>query len=257
MNLIELSKYLQDEEAAEKYLYEKGILKIFVNCPYCSSEKIGNIRRSRMKCYKCKKEWHKRKGSFLEGKQITFSKFVAFIKLYDGEIGVNQISHELELDIKSTIALHSEFRKALIQNFEQFSLTKSYRAILSGDRGELKLQFLSEKEFPQAEKYYVLEFKRYKELGSLYSFLIQAQWSGKNKSQQAFFNSFLSFAKMKLITYRGIKIDFVADYLCELVIRYNNRHTDFHKIILNSLQVSLVVDFPVAREIPTKLNSKK
>lgn len=256
MNLIELSKYLQDEEAAEKYLYEKGILKKFVTCPYCGSEKIGNIRRSRMKCYKCKKEWHKRKGSFLEGRQISFSKFIAFIKLYDDEIGVNQIAHELELDIKSGLTLHSELRKILIQNFEHSSFIKSTRAILFDHRGELKLQFISEKEFPQADKYYVLEFKRYKEFGSLYSFLVQAKWIGKNKSQQAFFNSFLSYAKMKLISYRGIKIEFVADYLVELVKRYNNRHNNFYEIILNTLKVSRVADFPVAREMPVSLNSK-
>ena len=47
MNLIELSKYLQDE---------KGILKRFTECPYCGSDKIGNVSRDRIKCYKCKKE---------------------------------------------------------------------------------------------------------------------------------------------------------------------------------------------------------
>jgi len=88
MILIELSEYLQDEQAAENYLYEKGILKRFTECPYCKSDKIGYISRSRVKCYKCKKEWHKRKASFLEGKQISFSKFIAFLKLYSDEMGI-------------------------------------------------------------------------------------------------------------------------------------------------------------------------
>ena len=54
MNLIELSKYLQDEEAAGNYLYEKGILKKYTECPYCKLDMIGNIRRGRVKGYKCK-----------------------------------------------------------------------------------------------------------------------------------------------------------------------------------------------------------
>jgi hypothetical protein len=48
MNLIELSYYLQNEEASREYLLQKGILKTFTHCPYCNSEKIGNIRRDRI-----------------------------------------------------------------------------------------------------------------------------------------------------------------------------------------------------------------
>lgn len=39
MNLVELMRYPSDEESAEKYLKEQGILKTFHECPYCQRDK--------------------------------------------------------------------------------------------------------------------------------------------------------------------------------------------------------------------------
>lgn len=47
MNLIELSKYLQDEALAEKYLLENGILKSWIKCPNCNSDKIERSDRKK------------------------------------------------------------------------------------------------------------------------------------------------------------------------------------------------------------------
>ena len=73
MNLIGLSKYIQNETATENYLIEKGILKAFTNRPYCDSDKVKNTELNLIKCYSCKNEWHKRKGSSLQGKQQSES----------------------------------------------------------------------------------------------------------------------------------------------------------------------------------------
>ncbi len=40
MNLVELTHYTNDEESAETYLRERGILKTFEECPYCQSKRI-------------------------------------------------------------------------------------------------------------------------------------------------------------------------------------------------------------------------
>ena len=117
MNLIELSYYLQNEEASREYLQQQGILKTFTNCPNCNSEKIGNIRRDRMKCYKCKKEWHRRKGSFLESRHISYTKFIGLLKLYSAEYGVMGTSKELDLDIKSVIEIFESLRYQLFSKY--------------------------------------------------------------------------------------------------------------------------------------------
>ena len=65
MNLIELSSFLQDESAAQTYLKEKQILREFYLCPFCKSDKIGDIRRNRIKCYSAKKNGIEEREAFL------------------------------------------------------------------------------------------------------------------------------------------------------------------------------------------------
>lgn len=86
MDLIELSKYLLDEKAAEEYLIEKGVIKTFGKCIRCESEKLGKIRRGKIKCYDCKYEWKQTKGSILEECRISASKFLGLLKLFELEV---------------------------------------------------------------------------------------------------------------------------------------------------------------------------
>ena len=43
MNLVELTKYTSDEECAEEYLRQQGILKTFPDCPYCHGTRINRV----------------------------------------------------------------------------------------------------------------------------------------------------------------------------------------------------------------------
>jgi transposase len=238
--MIELSKYLQDEQAAENYLYEKGILKKFTECPHCGSDKIGHVSRGRIKCYKCKKEWHKRKGSFLEGKQISCSKFIAFLKLYSDEIGVNKISSELNLDIKSIIELHTLLRTKIIHSYYSLKPDISSKYILYIIDHKIMLQTqkkFSGDEHPQSE-YMLVNFDRTKEYGNLYSFLIRAEWVGTRIKYKSMLNTFISYVKMKLISYRGIKVEYFFDFFLELIIKFNSRDKIFYEKVLEFLRNS-------------------
>lgn len=248
MNLLELSKYLLDEEAAEEYLVQKGILKNFCECPFCSSKTIGNIRRGLLKCYRCKKEWNRRKHSFLESKHITNSKFIGFMKLYSNEMGVILICNELEIDRKHGVILFNDLRKVLFSNMPRFN-DKSEKVILWADKQNiLKIQFVESKYVPpEAKGYLELSFNRYKEYGGLYSFLINSDWKGRKIRYNNLINNFISFIKMKAISYRGIHKKYFFEYLTEQVIRFNFRSQKFYKILLENLHFSRVVKTPLSR----------
>jgi transposase len=98
MNLIELSELLLDDNKAEKYLLEVGILKTFTHCDKCGSEKLGRIRRGKIKCYKCKHEWNIKKGSVLDGSKLEMKKFILFIKLVDFGFNNQKIQDELNMN---------------------------------------------------------------------------------------------------------------------------------------------------------------
>ncbi|MBL1214201.1 MAG: hypothetical protein HND52_12655 [Ignavibacteriae bacterium] len=110
MDLIELSKLLFDEKAVESYLRSIGMLKTFKHCLYCSSESLGRIRRGKIKCYKCTREWNRRKGSLLEGINIDLKKVLLFIKLIDYDFNNNKIQTELRMDRITIIKLRKRLK---------------------------------------------------------------------------------------------------------------------------------------------------
>ncbi|MBX2977631.1 MAG: hypothetical protein KF721_16010 [Ignavibacteriaceae bacterium] len=240
MNLIELSKYLQDEQAAENYLYKKGILKKYTECHHCGFDKLGHLSRNRIKCYKCKKEWHKRKGSFLEGKQISCSKFIAFLKLYAEEIGVNRITDELELDKKTVIFIHSSIRQLIVKELHHSNNPKKLKAFIWMNKDKIEIDFDRPPSagMHESANYFELDFSRYKEYGNLYSFLVNSKWIGKKQHHYKMLDRFLGFLKMKLISYRGLKVEYFIDFLLELIIKFNNRDKIFYEEVLEILQNS-------------------
>ncbi len=76
MNLVELTQYTTNEEKAEEYLREQGILKTFQECPQCQGTRINRVRRTKYKCYSCNREWGVRRDSILEGLRVPFTKFL-------------------------------------------------------------------------------------------------------------------------------------------------------------------------------------
>lgn len=233
--MIELSKYLQDEQAAENYLYEKGILKNFTTCPHCGSDKLGNLSRSRIKCYKCKKEWNKRKGSFLEGKHVSYSKFIGVLKLFNEDYGFTEISRELILDRKTTQEILSEML-ALLLDANNIQITNLEQpSILLLDKAK-QIVLCSKENFQVSDNksYIELSFDRYKGTGGLYSFMINAKFVGNQKDKLAL-NNFLGFSKMRLISFRGIKSEKLFQYLSETIIRFNLRESNFNDYLLKIL----------------------
>ena len=95
MRMIDLLPYLSSEEKAEEYLREVGILKTFTECPHCKSESIGRVRRSKYKCYRCKKEWSIKYGSFFENYYLNTIQILFLLKLFSYTADTNLLSREV------------------------------------------------------------------------------------------------------------------------------------------------------------------
>jgi len=115
MNLLELTRYTNDEESAEAYLREQGILKTYEECPYCGSKRFNRVRRFKYKCYSCHREWGVRRGSILEGLRVPFTKFLMAIKLFELDTSVREASKQLGLAYNTVYNIHSLIRKAIPQ----------------------------------------------------------------------------------------------------------------------------------------------
>lgn len=155
-----------------------------------------------MKCYKCKKEWHRRKGSFLESRHISYSKFIGFLVLFSKDNGVIQICNELSIDRKNGLLIHSELRKLLFRNFSYEKVLGEKIAIQVNDNNQIEMQMIDNS--MELKNYLLLEISRYKETGGIYSFLVNSKWIGQKIRNKNLVDSFISYIKMKSISYRGI-----------------------------------------------------
>lgn len=114
MNLVKLTQYTTDEEKAEEYLREQGILKTFRECPYCLGTMINRVRRFKFKCYSDNREWGVRHDSILEGLRVPFTKFLIAIKLFELDTSVRESSKELGFAFNTVYNIHSLLRKAIL-----------------------------------------------------------------------------------------------------------------------------------------------
>ena len=114
MNLVELTQYTNDEERAEAYLREHGILKTFEECPHCGSKRINRVRRFKYKCYSCNREWGIRRGSIIEGLRVPFTKFLIAITLFEIDTSVRDASKQLGLAYNTVYNIHSLIRRAIL-----------------------------------------------------------------------------------------------------------------------------------------------
>jgi transposase len=113
MNLVELTQHTQSEEAAEDYLRKMGILETFTQCPYCKGERVGKIRPGFYKCYHCRKEWSRRRGSKIEASRVPLQKVLLAIKLFELETSVRKASRQLELANNTTYGLYNLIRQII------------------------------------------------------------------------------------------------------------------------------------------------
>jgi hypothetical protein len=88
----------------------------------------------------------------------------------------------------------------------------------------------------------LISSKRYKEFGNIYSFLNNAEIIGQNFHEVNLLKSFLSFIKMKSISYIGISEKNYWEYLLELIIKFNLRDENYYRNILNLLKISRVAE---------------
>ncbi len=245
MNLIELSKYLNDEDLAELYLLEKGILKTWINCPHCNSEKLGKISRGRIKCYKCKKEWHKRKDSFLEGKHIDDRVFIAILKLFSEGYGVIETASQLGLNDKTIIEIYEELTNAVFKICSLPTETFSESEFYLCQRSISKIEPLNISCFEKirSETFGKLSMLRNRNIDLSYSFTYKFEWMNTtNRSYKNNINRFLNFLKHNLAIYRGVSQNHFKQYFGILLIKYNCKEKNLFNIILDSVKIQKVVE---------------
>lgn len=274
MNLSELAQYIGNEEKAEHALLELGILKRYTACPICGENRIGRVRRTKYKCYRCNKEWGVRRGSILEGLKVPFTKFLMAIKLFELDTSVRESAKQLSLAYNTVYRLFQIIRHAIVitaissQSFSgEIEMDESYfGGRRKGNRGrgaagtvpvfgilerggkvtvevvpDVKGDTLLElaiKKVKRGSLIYTDRFRSYNGLVS-YGFKHRRIDHGKRFANgKVYINGiegYWSFAKERLMKYHGIDPGKFSLYLKELEFRYNHRDSDIFNDLLQVL----------------------
>jgi len=271
-----LAKIAADEEKAESYLREKGILKTFTECPYCGNEHFGKVRRNSYKCYRCKREWSPRKGSILENSKVIFSKFLLVLKLFELEVSVLKASKESKLAYRTTYRLYELIREKIYQETTkvgklsgEVEMDESYfGGRRKGKRGrgaankipvfgilerngkvkvevvkDVKAETLLRETIKKVKRGSLIYTDKYKSYDGLvmYGFkherIDHSKRFGNGKVYINGIEGFWSYAKERLMKYHGVSPKTFPLYIKELEFRYNNRDKDLFDVILNLFRV--------------------
>ena len=274
MNLNELAQYISDEEKAEQVLREIGVLKRYTTCPFCGENHIGRVRRFKIKCYRCNKEWGARRGSILEGQKIPFTKFLMAIKLFELDTSVRESAKQLGLAYNTVYHLYQILRHAIIitdsdnGSFSgEIEMDESYfGGRRKGNRGrgaagkvpvfgilerggKVKVEVVGDvkgdtllelaiRKVKRGSLIYTDRFRSYNGLVS-YGFKHRRIDHGKKFANgKVYINGiegFWSFAKERLMKYHGVDPRKFPLYLKELEFRYNHRDRDLFNDLLQVL----------------------
>jgi len=275
MNFIELQQYTTGNERAEEYLRAQGILIRFDQCPYCESKRIGRVRRSKFKCYECRREWGPRRGSILEGLRVPLTRVLIAIKLFELDTSVRESARQLDLSYNTVYDLFNLFRQSIAGSDVDTSFTLSgeiemdesyFGGRRKGNRGrgaagkipvfgilerggKVRVEVVRNvtgetllemaiKKVKRGSLIYTDKFRSYNGLIS-YGFRHMRIDHGKRfVNGKVYINGiegFWSFAKERLMKYHGVNPEKFPLYLKELEFRYNNRHHDIYDAVVKCI----------------------
>ena len=264
MNFIELQQYTTDNERAEEFLRAQGILIKFDQCPYCESTRIGRVRRSKFKCYECRREWGPRRGSILEGLRVPLTRVLIAIKLFELDTSVRESARQLDLSYNTVYDLFNLFRQAIAGSDKDTSFVLSgeiemdesyFGGRRKGNRGrgaagkipvfgilerggKVRVEVVRNvtgetllemaiKKVKRGSLIYTDKFRSYNGLIS-YGFRHMRIDHGKRfVNGKVYINGiegFWSFAKERLMKYHGVNPEKFPLYLKEVEFRYNNQN---------------------------------
>jgi transposase len=245
MKLSELLPIIQDEKKSEDYLRSVGILKTFSNCPRCNGTSLGMIRGDRWKCYKCKTEWTRRKGSILSLIRIKYSEFLLSLKCFELELTAEETAVQLKINYRSIRTLFLEIRKFLINTLINQNLYKEIRFQIKFEDKKVFIAFVNNQEVVPGANV-IVSRKRIQDSASIYQFSLK-QLKKYFKyfivdEQPKDLSIFWRFAKERLLKYRGTDNLYLILFLKEIEFRFNNQREDLYdKLIEKIAQIQRVV----------------
>jgi len=269
MELIELAKIVSDEDKSFRYLLEN----IFgLSCPFCGSQGLYVMSRSRVRCSRCRRDFRPLKQTMFSMVRIPCSRWLVLIKLFELSTSARKAAREAAVDcdtalksfhvmrtaILRELAKHDDALKGVIEADEAYFGGKRKGMRGRGSRNKTIVYGILERDGKvsvsilmdaSAESLIGETVKKVRRGSIVYT----DRWGGydslmfsgykhlsvdhryKFSKGKVYINGiegFWSYAKERLIKHHGISKERFLYYIKEMEWRYNNRDSDLYDLIL-------------------------
>lgn len=152
----------KNDDEAEESLKNMGFLNYKKECPYCGSSEVYFVRRNHVKCKKCRKEWSKYRGTFLENIRIKPLLFLRIIEgIAEGRL-LKNISEDLKVSYNTVLKVRNRIKEGIIKEVFEIDNPKGFITIgLKADEKGLNLKIIKDINLNT-------EYKRVYRIGKLY-----------------------------------------------------------------------------------------
>ena len=255
-----------------------------VFCTRCKNYKIYRIINKRYRCKRCGYTFHDFSNRWINKLNISFKQWLWLIKLFELEISTRRIADQVRLSYPTVLKAVTLLRAAIFMNdkdTDEFLYNKlDIGDICFGKRQRAKninissnkipvIGILKKKEMVKVEYIYCddVEFNLQKAIRNSkrdshvfdtryqnYDYLMccdhrslkvaQGRSSSNGKHKMNGLESFLSFARERLLKFHGISRERFLLYLKEMEFRYNHRNDDLFVLLAKKLCTLLPFQVP-------------
>lgn len=126
MDFLSFAKAVYDNTVSLKFIESKCVKNI--TCKFCKSKQIYIMKsRNQLRCKICKKDFKPFTNSKFPLVKISYSKWLALIKLFELSVSAKTASKQMQLDYKTTLKAFDTLRFSILEE-----LAKSDR-VLKGE----------------------------------------------------------------------------------------------------------------------------
>jgi len=126
MDFLSFAKAVYDNTVSLKFIESKCVKNI--TCKFCKSKQIYIMKsRNQLRCKICKKDFKPFTNSKFPLVKISYSKWLAIIKLFELSVSAKTASKQMQLDYKTTLKAFDTLRFSILEE-----LAKSDR-VLKGE----------------------------------------------------------------------------------------------------------------------------
>ena len=271
MDFLSFAKAVHDNTVSLKFIESKCVKNI--TCKFCKSKQIYIMKsRNQLRCKICKKDFKPFTNSKFPLVKISYSKWLALIKLFELSLSAKTASKQMQLDYKTTLKAFDTLRFSILEELAKTDRVlkgeiEADEAYFGGKRkgnrgrgarnktivfgilernGKVSVQIVKNVKAKTLLAGTIRKVKKgsivYTDKWLGYDSLIFNGYKHLSVDHKKTFvkddvyingiEGFWSFAKENMAKYHGVSSDKFLLYIKEMEWRYNNRNKDLFDLLL-------------------------